>query len=222
MPDWKKLVGERMSALNLPPDAKEEVISELAAHLEESYEHARSLGHGEADALQLALREVKDWRTLAAQIHRAQSTGDPMNRRTKTLWMPALASITSASVAMMILQLTGARPQLVWTRHVAISLYWTWLAILPFCGALGAWLSRNAGGSLRARMIAVLMPVLWILGVGILVEPVELAHRGLAHLPYFGYGVGNWVAIPGVALLIGAAPFLPGSAGEDEAAEVKA
>ncbi len=144
-----------------------------------------------------------------------------MNRRTKTLWMPALASITSASVAMMILQLTGARPQLVWIRHVAISLYWIWLAILPFCGALGAWLSRNAGGSLRARVIAVLMPVLWLLALGILVEPIELAHSGPAHLTYFGYGVANWVLMPGIALLIGAAPFMRERASEHKAAEAE-
>ena len=94
--------------------------------------------------------------------------------------------------------------------------------MLPFCGALGAWLSRRAGGSILSRVLAVLSPVLWMLALGILVEPVELAHNGLAHLAYFGYGIANWVVLPGLALLIGAAPFLSGSAGEREAAEVEA
>ena len=41
MPDWKKLVRERLSVLNLPPSAKNEVIAELAAHLEEIHEKVR-------------------------------------------------------------------------------------------------------------------------------------------------------------------------------------
>lgn len=44
MPDWKKLVREQMITLNLPPGVKEEVIAELAIHLEELYQHAQSNG----------------------------------------------------------------------------------------------------------------------------------------------------------------------------------
>src|SRR5579871_3124634 len=184
--DWRREVRKNLEACNLPTVMREEVICELAAHLEETYENALAVNGNETDAFQLALREVEDWHALVARIQRAQSKGGPMNHRTKTLWMPALATITSASLAMMSLQFAEIRPQLVWTKPVAFFLYWPWLGMLPLCGALGAWLSRRAGGSLRARVIAALMPVLWMLALGILVEPVELAHRGLAHLPYFG------------------------------------
>ena len=145
-----------------------------------------------------------------------------MNHRTKTLWMPALTTITSASLAMMLLQFAQVQPQLVWTKPVAFFFYWPWLGMLPFCGALGAWLSHRAGGSILSRLLAVLSPVLWMLALGILVEPMELAHNGLVHLAYFGYGTANWVVVPGLALLIGAVPFLRESASEREAAEVKA
>lgn len=145
-----------------------------------------------------------------------------MNQRTKTLWMPALACMTSASLAMMLLQVAGVRPQLVWTRPVAFAFYWSWLGILPFCGALGAYLSRRAGGAIRARLIASLLPVLWLLLLGIIAEPIELATNGFGHLAYFAYGVTNWVLIPGFCLLLGAAPFLRGRAGEHETAKIEA
>lgn len=145
-----------------------------------------------------------------------------MNHRTKSLWMPALACITSSSLAMMFLQFAQIRPQLIWTKPVAFFFYWPWLGMLPFCGALGAWLSRRAGGGILSRLLAVLSPVLWMLALGILVEPLELASNGLAHLAYFGYGIANWVVLPGLALLIGAAPFLRERAGEHEAAELEA
>ncbi len=220
MPDWKSLVRDRMPTLKLPAGAKEEVISELAAHLEEIYENALDLTQNEADALRLALQEVKDWRTLAARIHRAQSTGGPMNHRTKSFWIPALASITAASLSMTLLQFAGVRPALIWTKPVAMSFYWPWLGILPFCGALAAWLSRLAGGSTRARILASLGPVLWVL-LGFITEPIELAIHGPGHLVYFAYGVTNWIVIPGSCLLLGAAPFLPGRADEIETAKAK-
>lgn len=144
-----------------------------------------------------------------------------MNHRTKTLWMPALATITSASLAMMLLQFAQIRPQLVWTKPVAFFFYWPWLGMLPFCGALGASLSRLAGGSILSRLLAVLSPVLWMLALGILVEPLELASNGLAHLAYFGFGVANWVALPGLALLLGAVPFLRGRASEIQTAKAE-
>jgi hypothetical protein len=213
MPNWSKLVREKLVRKKfedggLPPAYSDEVIRELAAHLEETYEAARSQSLPDVDAVQLALQEIGDWHALAEQIRCAKSKGDHMNYRTKSLWLPALASLLGASLAMSFLQRIGVRPRLVWNGPVEMALYWPWLAILPFFGAFGAFLSRCAGGAVRIRVTAALAPVLWLLLVCILTEPLELAARGLSHLLYFGYGVAEWVAIPGLALLIGAAPFL--------------
>ena len=134
-----------------------------------------------------------------------------MNYRTKSLWLPAMASLLGASLAMTLLQKIGVRPHLVWTSRVAMAFYWPWLAVLPIFGSLGAYLSRRSGGVFRYRVTAALAPVLWLFLIIVLVEPIELVHRGFSHLPYFGYGVASWVAIPGIALLIGALPFLRGS-----------
>ncbi len=210
-PDWGKLVREHMGPLDLPCDIQENVVNELAAHLQETYEAARSQRIREEEALELALQEVEDWNVLATNIQCAKEERI-MNHRTKSLWMPALASILAASLAMMLLQFSGVRPHLVWTGPAAMSFYWPWLAILPLCGALGAWLSRRDQGTVRSRLIAGLAPVLWLLLLAFAVEPLEIATSGLSHFRYFGYGVANWVVIPGFALLVGTIPFLRESA----------
>jgi len=207
-PDWKKIVRERMASPNSPLILKEEVIAELAAHLEETCEEAQSCGLDASAALERTLQEVNDWHVLAAKIRRAKSKEDPMNARTKTLWLPALASLLGASLAMTLLQRVGVRPRLVWTGQVEMAFYVPWLALLPLFGASGAYLSRRAGGTVRTRVTASLAPVLWLLLLCILTEPLELASRGFSSLLYFGYGLAQYVAIPGIALLLGALPFL--------------
>jgi hypothetical protein len=89
--------------------------------------------------------------------------------------------------------------------------YGTWLGVLPLWGALGAYLSRRAGASILIRLIATLAPVLWLLATSVIGEPIELAVNGLGHLRYFGYGITQWIVIPGAALSLGALPFLRGA-----------
>ena len=212
MPDWKKLVSERLEP-HQPLAHREEVVAELAAHLEETYETARSQGLTQAAAAELTLQEVQqvnDWHVLAADIHRAKFQEDPMNRRTRSLWLPTLLTLLSASVSLMATQFLGLRPHLVWINGMGITLYWPWLAGLPLCGALGAYLSQRAHGPLPARLAAGLSPALIMLIVMLLILPLGLALDGIHFLTLvsFGFGLANWVAVPALALLIGAAPFL--------------
>lgn len=210
MPDWKKLVRERMSPPKSRCDVKEEIVVELAAHLEESYAAALSHGSTEKAAIDLALQEVDDWHVLAADIHRAACREDHMNHRTKSLWLPVLLTLLGASVSLAMTQFLGLRPRLVWIHGMGVTLYWPWLAALPLCGALGAYLSQRAHGPLPARLAAGLSPALIMLIVMLFLLPWGLAFDGLhfLRLVSFGLGLANWVALPALALLLGALPFL--------------
>lgn len=213
MPDWKELVRERLDARGLLGSAEEEVVAELAAHLEEAYGDARLRGMSEPLAVQLALQEVEDWRVLAADICRAKTEEDGMNHRTKSLWLPALTTLLAASVSLMVTQNLGMQPRVVWVGKMGMTFYWAWLATLPLFGAFGANLSRRAQGPTRVRLAAGLSPALVMLIVMCLILPWGLAIDGCDFLRLVGFGLGlvNWVVIPGIALLAGALPFLRGA-----------
>jgi hypothetical protein len=213
MTDWRKLVEACLSASSLPPGAKDETVAELAMHFEDVYDDARSRGMDEEAATNFALQEVRDWRVLATKISRAKSKEGPMNKRTKAFWLPAVLSLLGASLLLMALERLGFQPRAVWVGGFAMSLYLHWLICLPAFGALGACLSQRAQGSITARLFAGLAPALVMLVVMSLILPWGLAIDGLHffRLVAFGVGLMNWVGIPAVALLIGAAPFLRSS-----------
>jgi hypothetical protein len=210
MRDWKELVREHLAACELPRAKREDVVCELAAHLEESYDEARSRGLNESAAAEATLQEVEDWRTLAAEICRAKSEEDLMNHRTKSLWLPALAAFLGASVSLMLCQFLGMQPRIVWVRHDAMWFYWPWIATLPILGAVGAYLSQRAQGPTVVRLAAGLSPALIMLTVLSLILPFGIAIDGFHffQLVAFGLCLINWVAIPAAAVLLGAAPFL--------------
>src|SRR6266446_1490079 len=51
MPDWQKVVREQLAGLNLGREEEDEVIAELAGHLEETYEALRRDGLPEREAV---------------------------------------------------------------------------------------------------------------------------------------------------------------------------
>jgi len=208
MHDWTQIVRERLQGQIRVPDPG--VISELATHLEEVYEEARSLGLTEQQAIQTALQKLEDCCALTAEIHRAKSEEGRMNHRTRTLWLPALITLLSASLSLMLCQFWGMKPQLVWVGNLGMTFYWPWLATLPLLGGLGTYLSFRAQGSAAVRLAAGLSPSLIMLIVMCLILPWGLAIDGLSffRLVAFGLGLINWVVIPAAALLAGALPFL--------------
>ena len=133
--DWKKIVRERMHSPSSPHNMSEDVIAELAAHLEEVHEHSKSRGLTEPAALEatlqeVALQEVNDWRVLAQDITRAQSREVDMNARIKNdrikrLWLLMAAAWLGASLLVMILQ----RPDRL--QPYVILFYLPWSATLP-------------------------------------------------------------------------------------------
>jgi membrane protein YdbS with pleckstrin-like domain len=81
--------------------------------------------------------------------------------------------------------------------------YTGWLLMLPLAGAVGAYLSKRAGGSLRMVLASSLFPVLPFIVVFLIAIPAGLAMgHGLVPAAYFTLGM-QWVLLPGAALLAG-------------------
>jgi hypothetical protein len=214
MPDWKKLVEERFEPGSLLFASRKEVIRELAAHLEETYEASRAQGMTEAAAVELALHEVKDWNVLAADIRRAKSKEDSMNHRTRSLWLPALASFFASSLFLFVLTEISMRPPMLVRLHsgAAQQLYAVWIIGQIAFGALGAFLSRRVGGSRIARIVAGTFPAIVMLASCVIVIPASalMQHNDfIFHNPgRLWWGAFLWAVVPAVTLLLGAAPFL--------------
>jgi hypothetical protein len=226
--DWNVLVREKFSGKGLTQLQQAEVVSELAAHLEDLYEHERSLGITEAEAISRVLNEVENWRQLSRNISRSKIKEGQMNYRTRSLWLPGLATLTSAMAALAIINRFDLQPRIFWYGSLAVvQMYLPWLAILPIFGAMGAYLSRRANGNLKARLAAATFPALVpfaifcpAIAVATVTEhhPNWQAQAGMAAHIYFkspnalpvafAVMVFNWVLLPGAALALGALPFL--------------
>src|ERR1700689_781356 len=91
-----------------------------------------------------------------------------MNNRTKTLWLPALASLTGSMLWRLILQRSFPQSQPL-LNHAGLPLTYQllWLAALPLVGASSPYLSRRAGGGRLTGLTAgvspsIVMIPLWI------------------------------------------------------------
>lgn len=210
MPNWNHVVRERLKSKRLNLADMDSIISELAAHLEEAFDEAQAHGLAEEQALQIALQEVEDWRVLAAEIDAARCEEGTMNQRTRSLWLPALITLSGASVSLAVTQFMGLQPQQIWVGKMGMTFYWPWLASLPIFGAIGAYMSRRASGQTPIRIAAGLSPALVMLVVMFMILPRGLFLDGFHffRLVHFGLGLINWVGIPAGALLLGALPFL--------------
>src|SRR5262249_22212301 len=68
MPDWKKIVREKLGTLPLTNGRRDEVIEELALQLESAYEEALAQGINEQEALRRSLAQFKDWERLRGDV----------------------------------------------------------------------------------------------------------------------------------------------------------
>jgi hypothetical protein len=94
---------------------------------------------------------------------------------------------------------------------MAVVLYLPWLFALPLFGAAGAYSSRRVGGHNLACLGAALFPSVIMLCLFSLILPVALiVDQPFTSLRLVAYAVSilNWVVLPGLALLLGAMPFL--------------
>jgi hypothetical protein len=131
-----------------------------------------------------------------------------MGQRTRTLWLPSLASLTGAMLWRLFLQQT-VLPSQPLLNHAGLPLehQLLWLAGLPLFGAVSAYTSRRAGGNQTTRLVAALFPAIVMIPIWTLLA-TRMSHPSPAQ--WFGLfcGMLNWVLSPGLALLLGSLPFL--------------
>jgi hypothetical protein len=207
MPDWDALVRDNLRPLDLPAKHQQEVIAELAAHLEDLYQAKLGQGISEREAAADVLNEVVRWPSLAHRIQRAKLKEGTMNTRTKQLWLPGLVSLTSAMILLAPLITISMQPRFLGRSPLEMVLL-PWLALLPLCGASGAYLSRRGGGSPRARLVAGLFPTIALLTLGSILVVTRLLTFALPQWWYGSVALAVGILFPSVSLLIGAAPFL--------------
>jgi len=105
----------------------------------------------------------------------------------------------------------GFQPRMVSWRYSDILFCAPWLLSLPFFGALGAYISSRAGGSLGTVLLASVFPVLALTAAFLLMFPIGLiVERIIGRQVDFSNvatailkdGIG-WILVPGAALLMG-------------------
>jgi hypothetical protein len=226
MPEWRKIIRERLGALDISPEREEEIVVELADYFEDAYDDHLERSAAPEQALASALSEVKNWARLSRDIFRAHEE-DPMNERTKNLWLPGMVTLFLSSVLLMFITRRGPVPVFVWIDpRIPLLLYVPWLVSLPVFGAAGAYWSRRMGGAKRARIAAGVFPALMLAAAFCVILPVSILIQSLSWRTMQWKTFGSpflsaiviftlgWVVIPGVALLLGALPFLRNGANQ--------
>ena len=201
MREWSEIVGARLSALGLARGREEEIHAELAGHLEEIYLEARRRGLTPEDSAAHALQRVPDWTQLAQAIRRADQNEGLMSRDTKTLWLPGMSALAGA--AAVLFSTTQLVPSSLWTdprTSVRALIIAPVLSCYLALGALGASWSRYSGGSVTARYLAGIFPLALHLAIMITTMAFGVNFQLSVALAF--------LVIPGIALTIGALPFL--------------
>ena len=202
MSDWRQFVRERLGSLKLVPQREEEIYAELAEHLADQNEPHPGK----------RIEDQTDWTVLAREIRRAEE--EPVSPTAKTIWVPGTSIMLGAALLLVIM--TRFVPPATWVDGKGPALLvLTWGAAYIALGALGAFLSRRAGGSAKHRFLAGIFPIVFHLAVFVLPIVAAFAadatnfpeHRQLGWLLKAGTG---WVILPGIVLAIGTLPFLRG------------
>jgi len=149
-------------------------------------------------------------------IRSAETEEMNMNYRTKALWLPALCALTLSNVLLALMQIFGAPAHFYWlgvgkSVQALCEFIVPWLLSQPVVGAVAAYWSRRAGGTVRYQLLAALAPAIALLGFFVLILPFAIVtEQAPHHIQLYGFLVltVTWVLLPAIPLLLGAAPFL--------------
>lgn len=213
MRDFAAVVRERLALPDVNSQHEADIRAELSAHLEDAYTDALAQGHTEEDAVRLALEQVADWTELARRVNAAATDGGMMSHHMKSLWLPGLTMVGCS--ATVLLAIGWLFPGEWWAHRDAradVVAATAGILLYVLLGAVGAAWSRRAGGSWRERLGAGLLPIalhLAVVASAILAGILTEFDRHPAHAVNLQLRVVFvFVIVPGLALSIGAAPFL--------------
>lgn len=212
MPDWRELVRQRLGRLSLDARREDEIVAELANHLDDVFEDSAGREVTAEETVSCALEHVSDWKELRREIMRAETEEASMNYRTKSVWLPGLLTLTLSMGLFWFLDRAGLHPRIVWMNNPPLLCSLPWLLALPAFGAGGAYGSRRGGGGNTEQLLAAVFPAAAMAILFLAVLPVALVVD--SHVPLvdifsgLASGMLGWVVIPGVALVAGALAIL--------------
>lgn len=214
MPDWLEFVERHLQHLRLARGVREEVCSELSHHMEDLHEQLLSSGMSEEAASREILQSITYWQELAHDIEREK--GGDMSKFGREFLVPSGVALGIATLALAIEIRLGPRPMVWRFDHGEFVAYKIWPVILLLTGAFTAFLARRSGAAKARRVLVASTPALYMLGtmlfIAVVSIPLQLFMRGKLDSGIVGLamliGLVNWVALPGIALTLGALPFL--------------
>jgi hypothetical protein len=128
-----------------------------------------------------------------------------MELHTKTVWLPGAAACLLFFGAYVVLNVLPFKKD----RSLVISV--PYLAVMPFAGALGAFLSRRLKGSVVERILSAFFPVLTFVALFAVRITYGLFFEGVPYtLPHFLSGLSlllKFITVGGLLLALGAWPF---------------
>jgi len=211
MRDWRAYVEGRLGTLRLERTEADEVVRELAGHLEECYEALRAQGVSEEAAFSRAGAEAGNWAELRRGVILVKE--GRMSDRVKQIWIPSLVTLSGWAVLGVVIwsplmweSWNAARRGVILFPPLVI-LYWPWLLSLIFIGAAGAYLSRRAKATGWRVYLSGAFPVLTVGVVFAVTFPFAFVVDAQV-APFFKItsmlaNVVSWIVLPGIALWLG-------------------
>jgi hypothetical protein len=168
MPDWDRIVQEKLPKLNLARAREAEIREELVAHFSEMYAEFLEKTSSEEEAMRKVLAEIGDWRALARQIRITELIGS-LNLRVRTLWLPGLMGTVAVPLGGMVAFMLFRRMPdqsvafLNKIEHLGLAAVFFGLLLLP-SGFLSSGVAWYLGASGVRRVCSALFPMaaLWI------------------------------------------------------------
>ena len=209
MHDWRRYVRQGFTESAQRHGVDEQVVEELAGHLDDYFTALRLRGVPEAEAMRQVAIRAGDWEELRRGVLKA-GREESMNDRVRQLWIPALVTLTLANVVLALL--LRAHVPLAFVpagSYASLCLYVPWILMLPLVGATGSFLARRGAAEGWKVYFVGLFPAVVLGGLFLLVLGfVSIFDRNTArHIALSGVllGVTGWVVLPAIALLIGVA-----------------